>query len=322
MYIDLHCDTIIKYVKESNPEELMNGETSDVNLKELIKNKVKSQFMAIYLYDDDYEDNPNIGRITDWDYIKKCVDFLNKTEEKYKDNITIVTNYEEYVKSKNSKKLSLFKTIEDGRCIEEIEDLEKLKELGISLITLLWNNPNKIGYPHSKDVKLNERGLTNFGIKIVEGMNNQKLIIDVSHLSDGGFWDICKYSSSPFMATHSNSRTIENHSRNLNDEQVKALSSMGGIMGLNVFPPFVNGNNTAKFHDYLNHIKYILQIGGENVLGIGTDFDGINGEYEIDSPKKVVEFMNYLNLNGINSKIVEKIAYGNVENFFKDFYRG
>ena len=319
MYIDLHCDTIIKYIKESKPEDLMYGEKSDINLGDLIKNKVKAQFMAIYLYDSTYEDDPGLGNITDWEYIEKCTKFLDETALKYEDKISIVKNYKEYTLAKESNRLSLFKTIEDGRCIEKIEDIQKLKDLGIALVTLLWNNPNKIGYPHSMDLSLNKKGLTEFGIDVVEEMNDKGIIIDVSHMSEGGFWDICKYSKSPFIATHSDSKNIQNHSRNLADDQVKAIAERNGIIGLNVFPPFVNGKNKAEFKDYIKHVKHIVNIGGEDILGIGTDFDGINGDYEISDSNKVIEFINFLNLNGFSSSFLEKFAYKNVESFLENF---
>lgn len=322
MYIDLHCDTIIKYIKDEKVEEFMFGENSDINLKKLLDNKVKSQFMAIYLYNEDYEDNPGLGEISDWDYIDKCIGFLEKTSEKYREKLEIVRNYKQYIEAKNKNKLSIFITIEDGRCIRQIDDVGKLKNKGISLVTLLWNNENKIGYPHSKNKKEDSLGLTDFGIKIVEEMNKKGIIIDVSHLSNGGFWDVYKYSKYPFMATHSNAKGVQDHSRNLDDKQIKAIANKGGVIGLNVFPPFANGTNTAEFKDYKNHLQYILKIAGEDTIALGTDFDGINGNYSINSPKKVIEFMNYLNLKGFSMELIEKFAYKNVERFIQEFYWG
>lgn len=321
MYIDLHCDTIIKYIKNKNPEEIMYGKNSDINLNKLIENKVKAQFMAIYLFDDNYDDNPKLGKISDWDYIERCVDFFDEIEKEYKDSISVVTNYNEYNTAKEKGKTSIFKTIEDGRCIKKIDDIDKLKKLGITLVTLLWNNNNKLGFPHSKIKEENEKGLTNFGIDIVGKMNDEKMIIDVSHLSEGGFWDIYNYSKLPFMATHSNAKKIENHSRNLNDKQIKAIAEKGGIIGLNVFPPFTNGSNTAVMEDYLKHISHIKKIGGDDVIALGTDFDGINGNYEINSPKKIIDFMNYLTKAGFSSDFIEKFAYKNVERFLQEIYR-
>lgn len=319
MYIDLHCDTIIKYIKDEKVENFMYGENSDINLKKLLDNKVKAQFTAIYLYNEDYEDNPKIGEISDWDYIDKCIEFLEKTSKTYNEELEIVKNYDQYYNAKKNNKLSLFITIEDGRCIKKIDDIKKLKNKGISLITLLWNNKNKLGYPHSKYKEEDSLGLTCFGIEAVEEMNKNGIIIDVSHLSNGGFWDVYKYSKYPFMATHSNVKSIQDHSRNLDDEQIKAIANKGGVIGLNVFPPFTNGKNKADFKDYKEHLQYILKIGGEDIIALGTDFDGINGNYSINSPSKVLEFMNYLNINGFNMEIVEKFAYKNVERFMQEF---
>ncbi len=78
------------------------------------------------------------------------------------------------------------------------------------------------------------KGLTPFGLEVVEEMNKLRMIIDVSHLSDGGFYDVVRYSKSPFVASHSNARTITNHPRNLTDDMIKILSNKGGVMGINL----------------------------------------------------------------------------------------
>ncbi len=318
MYIDFHCDTIIKYIENNKPKEIMSGKNSDINLQGLLDNDVKAQFMAIYLYNKDYDDAPNLGDITDWEYIELCVEYLRKIEEE-NSSVRLVKNYKDYIDSKEDRKLSLFTTIEDGRCVKEVSDVEKLKDLGISLVTLLWNYENSLGFPHSSKIVETNKGLKKLGIEVVKEMNDKGIIIDVSHLSDGGFWDVYKNTDSSFVASHSNSRAIQNHSRNLTDDQIKAIGNKGGIVGFNVFPNFTNGTEKASFKDYEKHISHIVEVGGEDIISWGTDFDGINGDYSINSPYKIMEFMDYLNLHGFDSSFIEKMAFKNAERFLKEF---
>ena len=103
-------------------------------------------------------------------------------------------------------------------------------------MTLTWNYQNSIGCGALEEGL--EKGLTDFGIEVVKEMNTLGMIIDVSHLSESGFWDVKKISSKPFIASHSNARALCNHPRNLNDKQLKAIAEIGGVAGITTYPPF------------------------------------------------------------------------------------
>lgn len=106
-------------------------------------------------------------------------------------------------------------------------------------------------------------------------MERQNIIVDVSHLNDEGFADLCKIASKPFIATHSNSRAICGHSRNLTDAQFCEIRDRGGIVGLNYYRNFiVDGGETTSISDLLKHVHHFLELGGENTIALGSDFDG------------------------------------------------
>ena len=117
---------------------------------------------------------------------------------------------------------------EGGVLNEKQERLEELYRLGIRLITLTWNYENCLGYPNSRDGEVMNRGLKAFGLEIVERMNALGMLVDVSHLSDGGFWDCIRVSRAPIIASHSNARALCGVPRNLTDDMLRALAEKGG----------------------------------------------------------------------------------------------
>jgi membrane dipeptidase len=141
-------------------------------------------------------------------------------------------------------------------------------------IGLTWNERNMIA-----DGVGEERtggGLTNFGVEVVKEMNNCGIIVDVSHLSEKGFWDVLEVSRHPIIASHSNSKTICDHKRNLTDEQIRALAKNGGVMGMNYAPNFVTEDGAdADIAAVLRHVEHICALVGDDHVGLGSDYDGI-----------------------------------------------
>ena len=114
-------------------------------------------------------------------------------------------------------------------------------------------------------------GLSKFGRRVVQELNRQRILIDISHISDAGFWDVLELSDAPIIATHSNCRALCNHSRNLTDDMIKALVDKGGIVCLNFFPSFVKAENPSV-DDLLDHIDRISKLVGPQYVGLGPDF--------------------------------------------------
>ena len=168
------------------------------------------------------------------------------------------------------------------------------------------------------------KGLTDFGIEAVREMNRIGMIIDVSHLSDGGFYDVAKHSSKPFIASHSNCRELVKHPRNMTDDMIKVLADKGGVAGVNFVPYFTDMStnimeNTKTTVDMLaEHILHFINIGGEDCVGIGTDFDGMEGNLEIDNPLKMYLLFDALENKGVTPRQIDKIASGNVLRVIQD----
>ena len=156
------------------------------------------------------------------------------------------------------------------------------------------------------------RGLTAKGREVVGRLSSQGIVIDTSHLSDGGFWDLVDMGV-PMMASHSNCRAITGHQRNLTDEQIRALADRGGVMGLNFCPIFLSDRNDNKscISDMVRHVMHMYQVGGAGVMALGTDFDGIEGELEIAHPDGLRRLFDALSDAGLPSSAIEAFAYGN-----------
>jgi len=206
--------------------------------------------------------------------------------------------------------------MEDGEAIHgNMDNLDRFYDLGIRALSLTWNGENCIGAPNSKDSETMAKGLTDFGKEVVYHMQEIGMLIDVSHLSDGGFWDVVKLAKKPFAATHSNCRALCSHQRNMSDEMIRALSDKGGVMGINFGPEFLNaeeGNIHSTVERMVTMAQHEKKVGGIDVIGIGTDFDGIEGKLEISSPDKMDLLITELSQGGFTEDEIDKITHKNV----------
>ena len=216
--------------------------------------------------------------------------------------------------------MSAVLTLEEGGVLNgNMGHLEELYQQGIRLITLTWNYENCIGFPNSRDEQVMKKGLKPFGIEVLKRMNELGIIIDVSHISDGGFWDVMKYSKKPVVASHSNARAICNHPRNLTDDMIKALGEKGGAAGVNFYPYFLNEQGVATVEDIANHITHMYQVGGEDVVAIGTDFDGFDeGELNLTNISEIGLVYDALVKRGFTERQLEKFWNKNVLRVFEE----
>ncbi|MBR5280681.1 MAG: dipeptidase [Clostridia bacterium] len=207
--------------------------------------------------------------------------------------------------------------IEGGECVDaSLERLQELFRCGVRLITLTWNTPNRIS-----DTNVVQRpegpGLTAYGREVVREMNRLGVIVDVSHISDAGFYDVLEISSKPIVASHSNARKLCGHSRNLTDDMFKALVQNGGVTGMNFCTEFLGGSEDLE--QIVRHIEYFAALGGIKNIGMGSDFDGID---ELPGGVKGTEslyriFDRLLQLNYTDQQ-VDDIAWRNFYRVFSD----
>ncbi|MDR3552657.1 MAG: membrane dipeptidase, partial [Clostridia bacterium] len=173
-------------------------------------------------------------------------------------------------------------------------------------------------------------GLTAFGRALVGEMARLRFIIDVSHLSDQGFDDVAACTDVPFIASHSNARAVCGSARNLTDAQFCEIVRRGGLAGLNFYPEFINSRKKTVYEDILYHVEHFLELGGEDALAIGADFDGAvvpTGAaaagyralpYNLHGIEDMETVYNFL-LGYYPEPVVDKIFFANACRFFKRY---
>ena len=321
-YIDMHCDTLmLGFFRQA--EDIYDLQDTHINVRRLVKGKADAQFFAVFFPKPGEDGMTHFGKMpADLEYFAALRKLLFDTIAKHPDEIAFAGNADDLQRNKKEGKVSAFLTIEDGRAVNgSFEQLQRFYEQGVRLITLTWNFENCFGAPNSTDPSLMQKGLTTFGKEAVEVFNEKGIIIDVSHLSDGGFWDVANITRKPFVASHSNARSLSPHPRNLTDEMIRKLAEKGGVAGLNINGPFLQGDislRTSTVERMVAHVEYMYQIGGEDIIALGTDFDGVGGDLEIQHPEQLELLFAALKKKGFSDRILEKFKSGNVERVIRE----
>lgn len=320
-YIDLHADTILPILQEGEEASLYENSHTAIDVKKLQAGDSLAQSFAVWIPDGEYEGievDPVLAPNTpeeDKTYINLAIDRLNKEIAENADDIAWATNTDEILANEKAGKISALLTLEDARTIDNsMDNIDWLKEKGFQMIGLMWNHENCIGYPNSADDTENQKGLKPFGIEAIEYIESLGMILDVAHLNDGGIADVLAHAKHPVVASHSNARAIANHSRNLIDEYIKAIADTGGVAGLALSPRFLQGYDAedSKIDDMIRHLDHMVEVGGEDVLAIGTDFDGTSGNLEIASADAMPKLFERLDDHGWPIERIEKLAHKNV----------
>lgn len=262
----------------------------------------------------------------------------------FDNEISMVTKVSEIYENESKGRLSAFLTVEGGEaCQGDIDKLKVLYDKGVRMMTLVWNYINEIGCPNIDIMRQNEKGfspyipdtvhgLTNTGIEFVKAMEDMGMIVDVSHLSDAGFYDVFNNTAKPFVASHSNARAICPIVRNITDDMIKKLGERGGVTGLNYCRDFlftekeiraIDINENVANIDIIcdkiaEHAKHILNVGGVEVLGLGSDFDGIPVYAGMPQADKLEHLAHALHRAGYSDDRIDDIFYGNVMRVYEE----
>lgn len=321
-FIDLHCDTLMHTVGREEPLSLLANSQTSIDFTRMREGGSLAQFFAVFLPTEEMF-LENVGEVMDDDlYINTLVDTLKREIGDNGNMIALAHNHEDILKNEREGRMSAILTIEDGRSVQgSLDNLRSYHDMGIRLISLTWNFENCFGYPNSDDRNTMEKGLKSFGKEAVEYMNELGMIVDVSHLSDGGFFDVVKISKKPFVASHSNARDISPHKRNLTDQMIRILGEKGGVAGINFAPHFLQPDTStdrSTLELMVRHLNHMKNIGGEDVVALGSDFDGIGGDLEVDSVHKIPMIFDALEKDGWSIGLIEKFAYKNTLRVIKE----
>ncbi len=302
--VDAHCDTAAKLLDKGEP---LFSNTGHLSLEMMQRYSGYVQFFAAWIAKE--EQNPILRTL-------KIIDKLKTEIQTNKSQIEEVRSAQDLVSVLENGKCGAVLAIEDARALcGSLSVLRMYYKLGVRAITLAWNDDNDVA-----DGARSARGagLTDFGKSVVREMNRLHMIVDVSHIAPRGFWDVMSISSAPVMASHSNCSTVCAHKRNLDDKQIHALIGKQGFIGINLYPAFLSNGDRADIKTILRHMEHILSLGGENILGLGSDFDGVDALPKgISGAREYIALFDEMARIGYSDALIAKITHKNMINFMK-----
>ena len=282
-FFDLHCDTPTVMAAKKN--DFTDG-AMHINGRGLEKFEKAYQLCAVF--------TPDGYQESGYAYFRSVMDYFLPVAKQVKNLVPVVSS-------------------EGGRCIDgNPEKLKTLKaDYGLRVFGLVHNGENELACGGAKD---NGKGLTEAGKEAVKMCEELDITPDCSHLSDAGFEDLVKICGKPFIATHSNCRSVYGKLRNLEDDQLREIFHRGGLAGLNLFPDIICEDPSLT--DLLKHAEKMLSLGGENCIAMGGDLDGI-----VSVPKGFKDVGSYADIrdmlaSAFSDVIAEKIMFKNAARFF------
>ena len=259
-YFDAHCDTISRITRM--PGRHLDRHTNQWDLNRLSGAGPKAQFFAVFW------NSALPGTRT---AVEQQIAAFHRECARLPEKVSHCRGGTDARAAFEQGKLAAFLSVEGGELLDcSTERLQWAYEQGVRAVNLTWNHANALSGSNADDPK---RGLSAQGKAFVQRMNELGMLVDVSHLSDAGFWDVAECTEKPFMASHSNSRSVFFHTRNLTDEQFVAIIQMNGIVGLNCYSAFL-GDGDVTMDSLRRHLDHFLELGGEKTVALGGDWDG------------------------------------------------
>ncbi len=310
--VDAHCDSILECYRRSRSLGIRSHE-GHLDLPRLMEAGVKIQFFALFP-ETIYKPHWVLHRTLE------LLDFFWEQYEENKNTLQVIMSKKDLEECLCSDKIGAVLAVEGGEALEG--DLRMLKifyRLGVRSLGLTWNQRNEIADGVAEEAT--GGGLTRFGRQVVREMNKLGMLIDVSHLSERGFWDVLEVSEDPVIASHSNCREVWDHPRNLTDRQLMALAGKGGVVCINLVPGFL-GPEGAGLGDFLDHIDHACDVVGDDYVGVGSDFDGTDVLIpEIPDVTKLFRIVEGLHQRGYAHTSIEKICGKNCLRVLKKVLR-
>lgn len=335
MIIDMHCDTIseIRHRRGGKGEDCCLRENQlHIDARRLKESGYLLQCFALFVSLRGCGGIDEAGALQPdqaWADLQELYQVYRQELARNTDLLQAVASAGELEQCRQAGKVAALLTVEEGGvCGGRLERLEELYHMGVRMMTLTWNFPNELGHPNINALSRGpgyqalfqadtEHGLTETGRVFVTRMEELGMLVDVSHLSDKGFWDVLETGTRPFVASHSNARAVCPCARNLTDGMIRALAQRGGVMGLNLCADFLRTlpegePNPGRLEDVVTHARHIFQTGGEDCLGLGSDFDGIDTNEALPGAQSMEKLREALKRGGFTERQLDKVFYGNV----------
>ena len=297
---DGHCDTILKCYLEGGG---LRRQTGHLDLERRRGKGRWAQFFATFGSPEDMPDRSL------WEVFLEEYALFRSEIDANADLVTFCRTGAEAEAAFAAGKTAAFLSAEGAELLDcDLEKLRMAHRMGVRIVNITWNHPNALSGTNAEEP---DRGLSEQGRAFVKMMGELGMLVDVSHLSDPGFWDVMEITHRPVVATHSNSRAVFPHPRNLTDEQFTAIINTNGVAGLNMYAGFLGDD--PDFDTVVSHLEHFLALGGENNVSMGGDWDGITsmprGMNGIQDMEKLYE---HLLRRNYSETLLEKVFYSNL----------
>ena len=340
MYIaDMHCDTImlIWLARREGKEACLrdasvDGKSLQIDLLKLKEGGALVQNFALYA-DLQMEDGTS-----PWTQFTEMAEIYHAEIAANPDLVREARSYNDIIRNRDAGLISSVMTVEEGGVLEgDLERLKLLHEEGVRMMTLTWNYENELGFPNEIPAEAEtdywqyfrfkprtDNGLKAKGFEAVEAMEDLGILVDVSHLSDAGFYDVAKTLKGSFVASHSNARALCGCNRNMSDDMIRVVGEHGGVIGLNFCPDFLMEAESelackSTIEGLARHARHMMDLGGREVVGLGTDYDGIGrDDLAIVNASEMQKLAEGLEQYGLTADEIEGICYRNVLNVYKE----
>ena len=322
---DLHCDTLseLRHAEQAGTPKSFARNDLHIDLEKLQKGDYMLQCFAAFinLADPTPGADPLVTALEEIDIFKRIM-------KAYPLAIAPVYTAADLRRNAEAGKISAMLTVEEAGCCKgSLGVLRRLHELGVRMMTLTWNHPNELAAPNANPggplVPNTETGLTETGLAFLAEMERLHITVDVSHLSDKGFWDIVEHGTRPFAASHSNCRALAPHNRNLTDAMIRALADRGGVVGLNYYSAFLDADPAhpdscrSTVELIAKHAAHFKQVGGAQIISLGSDFDGIDDPHQLETAADLPLLADALRREGFTEDEVEGVYWRNACRFFE-----
>ena len=305
--VDTHTDTPLWFTRGAF--SLGWRKSNQVSIQKMEEGYLDSQFLAAFLAQKELDAESSQKAV---EKCQKMLEGIFADVEKYKDYCGIALTEEDARRLKAEGKKAFFLGIENGYGIgKDIKNIKKYKDMGVQYMTLCHSYDNDICNSSSNTADAS-KGLTPFGRKVVKEMNKVGMLIDISHASEGTFWDVIKYSKDPIFASHSSVKALCDHDRNLTDDQLRALAKNGGVIHICIYGGYLNKDaEAASIEDVVAHIDHAVKVAGIDHVGIGSDFDGGGGVLGCNGDNDMINITVKLLEKGYSEEDIRKIWGGN-----------
>lgn len=313
--LDSHCDTPMFFDQQikftSRDPKIL------VDLHKMTEGRLDATIMVAYLEQQGLSDEDLLAATQKANYILNEIETMVAQSHPY---VNIAYTPSDLYRLKSEGKKAIMLGIENGYAIgKDISNIEYFRNRGVVYMTLCHNGNNQL----CGSARYNEDGLgvNAFGEKVIQEMNRVGMMVDISHAGEQTFYDALAISSKPIVASHSSSRALCNHPRNLTDDQLKALAKKGGVAQVTLYNGFLKEKGTATIKDAICHLNHMVDVMGIDHVGIGTDFDGDGGIIGCASASELINFTRCLLKEKYSEEDIRCIWGGNFLRVMEEIQR-